>query len=378
MPDLATLGWDDAWNAAFEQHRAARARARARLRAASRRVRRPDRGRRGPSPADRPRTRRDAASSAELPVVGDWVAVEPSGERGRSGHPRSAATADEVLPPGRARSRVGRDTRAGRGREHRRRLHRRFARRRPQPAALRALPHARAGRAAPGPSSSSRRRTSTRIPPARSPRCRRSPATSRSTRCRSGASQVSTPLDAYLAPGVTTALLGPSGAGKSTLVNALAGEDVMTTGAVRDDGSGRHTTTRRQLVILPGGALVVDNPGMRELQLWLAHDGLDEAFEDIVELETQCKFSDCRHEGEPGCAIQEALADGSARPRAVAELPRASAGARGARGTSRASRPLPRPASKAGRGSVVMAPRTPRAVGVRSTTRSLPRASRSG
>lgn len=118
----------------------------------------------------------------------------------------------------------------------------------------------------------------------------------------------------YLAPGVTTALLGPSGAGKSTLVNTLAGEELLATGAVSGDGSGRHTTTRRELIVLPEGGIVVDNPGMRELHLWLASDGLDEAFEDIVELETKCKFSDCRHEGEPGCAIQTALDDGSLDP----------------------------------------------------------------
>jgi ribosome biogenesis GTPase / thiamine phosphate phosphatase len=118
----------------------------------------------------------------------------------------------------------------------------------------------------------------------------------------------------YLPRGVTGALLGPSGAGKSTLVNALSDEEVMSTAAVRDDGTGRHTTTRRQLVMLPGGGLVVDNPGMRELHLWLAADGLDEAFSDVVELEARCRFTDCRHEGEPGCAIQGALADGRLDP----------------------------------------------------------------
>jgi ribosome biogenesis GTPase len=83
---------------------------------------------------------------------------------------------------------------------------------------------------------------------------------------------------------------------------------------VRDDGSGRHTTTRRELIVLPGGGIVVDNPGMRELHLWLAADGLEEAFADVVELETQCKFTDCRHEGEPGCAVAAALADGTLAP----------------------------------------------------------------
>ena len=115
----------------------------------------------------------------------------------------------------------------------------------------------------------------------------------------------------YLTPGVTGALLGPSGAGKSTLVNALVGdEDLLATAAVRADGAGRHTTTRRQLVQLPGGGLVIDNPGMREVHLWLADDGLAEAFEDIVELAAECRFADCSHETEPGCAIRAALDDG--------------------------------------------------------------------
>jgi ribosome biogenesis GTPase len=128
---------------------------------------------------------------------------------------------------------------------------------------------------------------------------------------------VSVPLDlgldemrAHLGPGVTAVLLGSSGVGKSTLVNALAGEELLATQEIRDDGRGRHTTTRRQLVLLPGGGVVIDTPGLRELQLWEAEEGLEEAFEDVVELETQCRFSDCRHETEPGCAIQAALADG--------------------------------------------------------------------
>ncbi len=118
----------------------------------------------------------------------------------------------------------------------------------------------------------------------------------------------------YLKPGVTAALLGPSGAGKSTLVNTLVGEEVLATGSARRDGSGRHTTTRRELVVLPDGGLVVDNPGMRELHLWLADEGLAEAFEDIAELAAKCRFSDCRHEEEPGCAVRAALADGSLAP----------------------------------------------------------------
>ena len=117
-------------------------------------------------------------------------------------------------------------------------------------------------------------------------------------------------IRAYLGPGVTGALVGPSGAGKSTLVNALVGEEALATGEVRPDGAGRHTTSRRQLVPLPTGGLVVDNPGMREVHLWLADEGLSEAFADIAALAAECRFSDCRHETEPGCAVRAALADG--------------------------------------------------------------------
>jgi ribosome biogenesis GTPase len=118
-------------------------------------------------------------------------------------------------------------------------------------------------------------------------------------------------LEPYLAPGRTVALLGSSGVGKSTLVNRLAGREVLATAEVRADGRGRHTTSHRELVLLPEGALLLDTPGMRELQLWDASQGLSGAFEDVEQFTSACRFSDCTHEGEPGCAVRAALADGS-------------------------------------------------------------------
>jgi ribosome biogenesis GTPase len=118
----------------------------------------------------------------------------------------------------------------------------------------------------------------------------------------------------HLRPGVTAALLGSSGVGKSTLVNTLAGEELLETQELRSDGQGRHTTSRRELVQLPGGALVIDTPGMRELQLWAADEALEETFDDVTSLFAQCRFSDCSHEIEPGCAVKEAIADGTLAP----------------------------------------------------------------
>jgi ribosome biogenesis GTPase / thiamine phosphate phosphatase len=114
-------------------------------------------------------------------------------------------------------------------------------------------------------------------------------------------------IRASIRDGVTAAFVGSSGAGKSTLVNAMLGEGRMPTGEVRArDGRGCHVTTHRQLVLLPGGGLLLDTPGMRELQL-VDEDGLDSVFEEIVTLSARCRFRDCRHDGEPGCAVQEAL-----------------------------------------------------------------------
>ncbi len=115
----------------------------------------------------------------------------------------------------------------------------------------------------------------------------------------------------HLPAGRTAVVIGSSGVGKSTLVNALVGEERLATGEVREDDSrGRHTTTHRELVRLPGGALLIDTPGIRSLAVTNAGDGLEDAFSDIADLAGQCRFSDCRHETEPGCAVKAALADG--------------------------------------------------------------------
>ena len=119
-------------------------------------------------------------------------------------------------------------------------------------------------------------------------------------------------LREYLVHGVTICLMGSSGAGKSTLLNVLAGEEMMKTSAIREsDSKGRHTTTYRQLIELENGVSIIDTPGMREIGMAETKDSIDNIFSDIMELESRCKFSDCRHDTEPGCAIKKALEDGT-------------------------------------------------------------------
>lgn len=122
-------------------------------------------------------------------------------------------------------------------------------------------------------------------------------------------------LDPFLTEGHTLALLGSSGVGKSTIVNYLMGTEVLKTQEIReDDARGRHTTTHREMFLLPCGAILIDTPGMREIQLWDADEGMSGTFDDIEELAIRCQFQDCGHDTEPGCAIKEALNEGTLAP----------------------------------------------------------------
>jgi ribosome biogenesis GTPase / thiamine phosphate phosphatase len=115
---------------------------------------------------------------------------------------------------------------------------------------------------------------------------------------------------AHVRPGQTVAVIGSSGAGKSTLVNTLAGKDLFAIGGLRGDGRGRHTTVHRELIVLPGGEILIDTPGLRELQLWDAESGTDVAFAELEAAALDCRFTNCSHEREPGCAVRAGVARG--------------------------------------------------------------------
>jgi ribosome biogenesis GTPase len=118
-------------------------------------------------------------------------------------------------------------------------------------------------------------------------------------------------LEAFLVKGKTAVFLGPSGVGKSSIINALLDEKRVKVGEVREsDSRGRHITTRRELFLLPKGGMVIDTPGIREIQLWSEQDDISSSFQDIEQLARECRFHDCSHGSEPGCAVQRAIAEG--------------------------------------------------------------------
>jgi ribosome biogenesis GTPase len=125
-------------------------------------------------------------------------------------------------------------------------------------------------------------------------------------------------LEPHLAEGKTVAFVGSSGVGKSTLINRLLGREAQTTGDLRSDGRGRHTTSHRELFLIPGRGMVIDNPGMRELQLWAHQDRIAETFAEIELLAEKCRFGDCGHESEPGCAVRREVAAGNIAPKRLA------------------------------------------------------------
>ncbi len=263
------------------------------------------------------RLRHEARGAAGLPTVGDWVGLRPRGD----GQP---AVVEALLP--RRTAFVAPRTRGSRGgpgaglqRGHR--LPRDGPRRGLQPPAARAGARPRLGERGRARSCCSTRPTCARTWPPAAPRSRPWPRACPCWRSRPSRARGSSPSRPGSRPARTVALLGSSGVGKSTLVNRLLGREKQKTREVREgDQRGRHTTTHRELIVLPGGALLLDTPGLREIQLWSDGGGLDAAFEDVSGLFASCRFTDCSHGQEPGCAVRAAVEEGRLEPARLASF----------------------------------------------------------
>ena len=317
--DLSALGWDDGYEASFAAHRAT-GRVPARVVAVHKEtsiVR--------TSEGDRPaivtgRFRFDALAPSEYPAVGDWVALDGLGD----GHEGSPAVIAAVLPRRSAIRRSAADaSRRGGGRLvdeqvivanvdvaflvagldgdlNLRRIERYLA----VAWSSGVSPVHVLNKADVADDLEGRRLAVEALGPG-------VPIVAISARDGTGLEA----LDRWLAPGRTAVVLGSSGVGKSTLLNALLGEARQATQEVREDDSrGRHTTTHRELFRLPSGALLIDTPGIRSLEVVGADEGVGQTFEEIDELAAMCRFSDCRHDGEPGCAVRAAIEAGSLDP----------------------------------------------------------------
>jgi len=307
LDTLTSLGWDDGWEAEFQQHRGAGlipGRVAVQHRGAWDVLTEADEIR----AAAAGRLRHEAAETSELPVVGDWVALSPRAD--------GSATIQAVLP---RRTRFSRKTAWQAAEEqvlvanidvvfvvtslnddlNARRLER-------------YLTLAWDSGATPVIVLTKADLVDDTAPALATvePVAYGVPVVLTSARTALGLDEVKR----LLPVGKTGALLGSSGVGKSTLVNAILDDDLQATQEIRDDGRGRHTTTRRELIMIPGAGLLVDTPGMRELQLWASDEGLEEAFDDVTALFADCRFSDCAHDSEPGCAVRAALEDGRLAP----------------------------------------------------------------